>query len=70
MRTRRKLKFWKRIKNNNMETKTIIIFFLITILIAGGWIALEELAGFKTLWAALLSISVGAGAFYLYQRFK
>ena len=53
-----------------METKTIIIFFLIVILIAGGWIALVELAGMKILWAALLSISVGAGAFYLYQRFK
>lgn len=53
-----------------MQTKTIIIFFIIAALVAGGWIALVELAGFKTLWAALLSISVGAGAFYLYQRFK
>ena len=53
-----------------MENRTIIVFFIISVLIAGGWIALVELAGFKTLWAALLSISVGAGAFYLYQRFK
>jgi len=51
-------------------TKTIIVFFLIVILIACGWIALVELAGFKTLWAAVLSISVGAATFYLYQRFK
>ena len=51
-------------------TKTIIVFFLIVILIAGGWIALVELAGFKTLWAAVLSISVGAAILYLYQRFK
>ena len=53
-----------------MENRTIIVFFIISVLIAGGWIALVELAGMKTLWAALLSISVGAGAFYLYQRFK
>ena len=53
-----------------MENRTIIVFFIISVLIAGGWIALVELAGMRTGWAALLSISVGAGAFYLYQRFK
>lgn len=54
----------------HIMTKTIIIFFLIAIVVAGGWIALVELAGFKTLWAAVLSISVGAVILYLYQRFK
>ena len=53
-----------------METKTIIIFFLITILIAGGWIALVELANFSAFLAGVLSISAGAGITYLYQRFK
>ena len=53
-----------------MQTKTIIVFFIIAVLIAGGWIALVELANFPTLWAGLLSFSVGAGIAYLYQRFK
>ncbi len=53
-----------------MDFKTIGIFGLIFLLIAGGWIALVELANFPTLWAAVLSISVGAATFYLYQRFK
>lgn len=53
-----------------MQTKTIIIFFIIAALVAGGWIALVELANFPTLWAGILSFSVGAGITYLYQRFK
>ena len=53
-----------------MDFKTIGIFGLIFLLIAGGWIALVELANFPTLWAGLLSFSVGAGITYLYQRFK
>ena len=53
-----------------METKTIIIFFLIVILIVGGWIALVELANLPAFWSGVLSLSVGAGITYLYQRFK
>lgn len=53
-----------------MQTKTIIIFFIIAIVIAGGWIALVELANFPAFWSGVLSISVGAGIAYLYQRFK
>lgn len=53
-----------------MQTKTIIIFFIIAALVAGVWIALVELANFHTFLAGVLSISVGAGITYLYQRFK
>lgn len=54
-----------------METKTIIIFFLIAITIAaGGWIALTELTTMHTGWCALISISTAALLFYLYQMFK
>ena len=54
-----------------MQTKTIIIFFLIAIVIAaGGWIALTELTTIQTGWCALISTSTAALIFYLYQRFK
>ena len=53
-----------------MENRTIIVFFIISVLIAGGWIALVELANFPAFWSGVLSISVGAGIAYLDQRFK
>jgi len=54
-----------------METKTIIVFFLIAALVAvGGWIALDEFTTMATWKCALISTSTAALLFYLYQRFK
>lgn len=54
-----------------MQTKTIIIFFIIAIVVAaGGWIALTELTTLHAGWCALISTSTAALLFYLYQRFK
>lgn len=51
-------------------TKTIIVFFLIVILIMGGWIALVEWADWSTIAAGIASFVVGGAAFYLYIKFK
>lgn len=53
-----------------MDFKTIGIFGLIFLLIAGGWIALVEWADWSTIAAGIASFVVGGAAFYLYIRFK
>ena len=53
-----------------MQTKTIIIFFIIAALVAGVWIALVEWADWSTIAAGIASFVVGGAAFYLYIRFK
>lgn len=63
--------FTMQLNKLKMQTKTIIIFFIIAIVIAaGGWIALTELTTLHTGWCALISISTAALLFYLYQKFK
>lgn len=53
-----------------METKTIITFFVIMLLMVAEWMLLTEFTGLGSFIAALISVGTGCASFYLYQKLK